>query len=125
MPESSFSQFVRNCVSQFLRASRIGNPRETVVAFAEPDALTLQTHGQPLASIDADVQVEWKPRLQPRVNQTQPRMLEIMVVVQALARDQMQFQQLAPAIAPNLEAAAHFHCAQDADQPFTNAIAPG
>ncbi len=62
------------------------------------------------------------PRLQPHVQESQLRMLEVEIVVEALHRGIAEVQLLLLAVAMNLVRAARLDAAQDADQSFLDPV---
>jgi hypothetical protein len=61
------------------------NPRETVFAPAVSDASLVHLNRQPLATVDADLNVERKPALNSSMHETENRVQEVMVEEQTLS----------------------------------------
>ena len=69
-----------------LRAQDVGEPREAVISPLVRDVLAVECLGQPLASVEADLDVEGEPGLEPDVHEAEPRVKVVVVEVEALAR---------------------------------------
>lgn len=66
-------------VHQPLRPFEVVDVCEAVVDAAIADAGGVQLPAEPLAAIDAHVQVERQPRLQPQVHEAKDRMDQVMI----------------------------------------------
>ncbi len=82
-----------------------------------------QLAGQPFAAIEADMHRKGKPGLQPRVQQAQLRIEEVVVVMQALADASLQVDVLGRPIAVNLVSPTRFHATEHTDQSLADPIA--
>src|SRR5262249_25834663 len=104
-------------VHQALGERRIRQPRETVVRTLVAGAPPVQLACEPLATVEADLDVEPKPPLDPRIHETGVRVDEVLVDVEALARTQLQPSLTRVGRTVVLEAHARLDGLERADQP--------
>jgi hypothetical protein len=105
-------------VGQALRELGFAKPCEAVVVALELSfALGLELSSQPLAAVEADLDVEGKPGLDAGVDPSELGMKAVLVEMEALARPQFQPAQARVLGEVVLEAAAGFDDGEHADQP--------
>src|SRR5262249_5471498 len=86
---------------------------------------TVQVLGQPLSTIHPHMDGERKPGLQAHIDQTDIRVVEVMVVVQTLTGFATQFEFLLFALGSDFVRPATLHTLEDADQPLLDAVPLG
>jgi len=112
-------------VEERLRAAPILDPGKTVIPplVAHADAVHLSR--QPLPTIHAHMNGKREPGLQTHIDQADVRVIEVMVVVQALAWFATQFEFLLRAVGTYFVRPATLNTLEDADQPLVNAVPLG
>ena len=109
-------------VHQALCELGVLQPREAVVGALERRAPAGEFPGQPLPTVDADLDVEREPRLDAGVHEAEVRVQEVLVEVQALARDQSEPAGGTVRRLVVLEAHAGLDRLQDADEPVVDGV---
>lgn len=102
-----------------MKSRRAGIPSSIV------DPRRVHLPRQPLAAVNAQVQIEGEPTGQPCVHEAEGRVDEVVVVVQALAAGGHQPQHLRVTVAADVIRPEYFHGAEHADQPFPHAVPRG
>src|ERR1700691_5816453 len=100
----------------------VGHLDQIVLAPQEADPGPCQFPAKPFPPVQAYAQVERKPRLEADVHESEPWMLQIEVVMQALARHEPQFQLLDFSIRSDFERMAVLDATEHANKPFVDAI---
>ena len=72
-------------VGEFLSSGQILDPKKCVLPFAIADSVLLQFPGEPLVSVDINLDLERKPCLQPDMHQPEIAMDKIEIEEQTLA----------------------------------------
>ena len=112
-------------VGEFLRALGVGDPAKRIVALQVGDAGLVELAGEPEPAVQADHQLERKPRLQPQVHEAPLRVLEVKVVMQAAPFAQVQAGGVRDRVLAQLISQARFEDAEDAHQPVVDLVARG
>jgi hypothetical protein len=90
--------------------------QQAVVALLEEDAFLFELPGQPVPAIDADLNVEREPRLEPDVHEAEKRMHVVMIIVQALAWAHEEFEFFRGSVWPDFITDARLGGAKNADK---------
>src|SRR5213075_1462986 len=72
-------------VHQALRLGEVGDLDEAVVSAFVGQACVVHLAGEPLAAVDADLDAEWEPGLDPSIHEAEHGIDDVVIVVQALA----------------------------------------
>src|SRR6266567_5233967 len=112
-------------IQQSLRVGPVFHPGKAVVLPHKLQARGRHLPGQPLPSVQADLDGEGKPSLNARVHETPAGMNRVVVKKQAFSPTLRQVQLLRLAIAVDLKTTAELHRGQDANQPLANALLGG
>jgi hypothetical protein len=110
-------------VQEPLGAGPVRDPGEAVVPSSVRQARLVHLPGEPFPAVQADLDREGKPGLDPGVHEPEPRVEPVVVQEQALAPPRDEFQVLGRGVAVDLEAPAGLHAAQHAHQPGADAVA--
>jgi len=110
-------------IGQSLCFVRTGDVDESVVDLLELKATALHTAGKPLVAVDRYLYDEWKPALQPHMNEAQIGMQEIIIQTEAFAPSELNPG--AVFAVGDLESRAHFQRGEYAHQPFADAVTVG
>ena len=110
---------------QRLGATEIFQPDKTVVALHVAEAGAVELAREPEPAVDADHHLKRKPGLQPQVHQPELGVLKIEIVVQALARFQLEVELMRGVIAADEIGQARFHAIEDPDQTLGDAVTRG
>src|SRR6266566_4487869 len=105
--------------------SPVFHPGKAVVLPHKPQARGRHLPGQPLPSVQADLDGEGKPSLNARVHETPAGMNRVVVKKQTFSPTLHQVQLLRLAIAVDLKTPTELHRGQDANQPLANAVLGG
>src|SRR6266516_7953920 len=110
-------------VHQALSKSEVPHPGKAVPnALEVGSSLSNQLTGQPFTSVHTDLDVEGEPRLEACVDETEDRVDEVLVDVQALAGTELQATFVAVLRTNVLEGHAGFQNREHADQPFIHRV---
>ncbi len=109
-------------VQQTLSPPHVLDPGEAIVPPHITDAGPVQFAGQPLPTVEHDVNREWEPGLQPHMQQSQLPMPEVEVVMQTLPLAQMQPQSLQARVPADRERAARLDTTEHGDQPLVTGM---
>ena len=109
-------------VEDALGSWQVFDAGETVVALFVLDAGPVHLSGQPFASVEAHLDGERQPGLQPYVHQAELAVDEIEIQVQALAHGGDQSQLPGFSVPTNRVGLAGLDAGQDADQPLFDAV---
>src|SRR6266487_2694646 len=112
-------------IQQSLRVGPVFHPGKAVVLPHKLQARGRHLPGQPLPSVQADLDGEGKPSLNARVHETPAGMNRVVVKKQAFSPTLRQVQLLRLAIAVDLKTPTELHRGQDANQPLANALLGG
>src|SRR5688572_1298490 len=112
-------------VGQPLRAHQIVDRDERVVTLYIADASVVHLPCEPEPAVEADGDLEREPRLHAQVHETELGMLEIEVVMQALAWPQFEVELVRRAVAPNEVGQARIDDVEEPNQTFAHAVAFG
>ena len=96
----------------------MADPGKAIVPFCVFHLVAIHLPAEPFAAVDANVNQERKPALQPQVHQTKLPMQMVEVEVLTLAALQLELQGFGLAIAAQEIGLAWFHTAKDANQAF-------
>src|SRR6266700_4519208 len=112
-------------IQQSLRVGPVFHPGKAVVLPHKLQARGRHLPGQPLPSVQADLDGEGKPSLNARVHETPAGMNRVVVKKQAFSPTLHQVQLLRLPIAVDLKTPAELHRRQDGNQPLANALLGG
>jgi hypothetical protein len=107
---------------QTLRSFDVADPSEAVLFFAVAHLVAIHLPTQPFPSIEADLDQERKPALQPQVHQAELRMQMVEIEVLALAALELKFQFFGLAITAQKIGPAGFNTPKNPDQAFLQMI---
>ena len=113
---------VLQLLHHLLRPRQIVNPREAVVPLLKPDPRSGHLPRQPLAAIDADLNVKRKPALKSNVHQSKVTIHVVEVEKQALAILPDELELCFLALSLDAKALADLHTPQHADQPIADPV---
>src|SRR5688572_4514239 len=86
-------------VHQALSSFDMADPGKTILLFGVVHLVAIHLPAQPFTAVEADLNLEWKPALQPQVHEAKLRMQMVEIEMLALATLQLQFELLGLAIA--------------------------
>src|SRR5438034_526942 len=72
-------------VRELLRSRQVLDPKKRIFPLGIADSVLLQFPGEPLMSVDVNLNLQWKPRLQLDMHQSEITIDEIEIQEQALA----------------------------------------
>src|SRR5262245_12247053 len=99
-----------------LRALRIGEPREAVVAALIAEAVAIECATEPLATVDINLHVERQPGLQANMHETENWVQVVVVEKLTLAGSQNELEVLLFTVPADVETAHRLDRLQHADQ---------
>jgi len=109
-------------IHQFLGSGQIVYVGEAIVAFFVSNARFVQTPGQPFPAVDAHLNGERKPSLQPDMHQTELAIDVVEVDVKAWSIGCSQLELLLLPVGANLESPGGLDTGQNANEAFLNVI---
>jgi len=107
----------RQAIGQFLGSHPVVDPCEGVVGHGVADALGGQAPRQPTVAVAVELQTERRPGRDPQVDQPEPGIYEVEIIVQALATVRPDEGPVRVLVVPGLIGIAGFHRRDDVDQP--------
>jgi hypothetical protein len=109
-------------VHQSLSSFDMANGGERIFLFHVVHLVAIHWSAQPFTAVDADVDLEGKPTLQPQVHEPKLRMQMVEVEMLALAAFELELQLFGLAIATEEISAAGLHAAKDTDQALLESV---
>ena len=103
-------------IEQGLSAPEIVKGHEGVVLLEVADPRGVELPRQPVAAVENDLDLEWQPGLQPHVQRAEDGVIQIEVIVQALADGGAQLQVLGLRVVMQLVGPAGLDATEDGDQ---------
>src|SRR6266705_3153279 len=109
-------------VHQTLSSFEMTDPGKAILFLGVVHLVAIHLAAQPLTPVDANLDLERKPALQPQVHEPKLRVQMVEVKMLALAAFQLELQLFGLAITAEKISAAGFHAAKDADQPVLESV---
>lgn len=112
-------------IRKALSSRDVAHTQQAIIALFVGDPFLGQLSGQPLAAVEANLDVEGEPGLEPEVHEAELRMEMVVIVMQALAWAHEEFALARRSVGSNFVAEAGFGGAEDADEARGDAVALG
>src|SRR5919204_4740273 len=109
-------------VHQFLCFLKIPDPGKTVFQTMISNARSIHLSGEPLASVEADLDVEGEPGLNPGIHEAELRIYEVVVQEEAFPLAKPEIQLFGFGIRADLVTHAGLDASKDSDEAFADTI---